>query len=104
MGLRHKEKKYQRKSEETKKLEKINQIIEKMREDEAKAEAERKSRLEELEKTKAKKKAEKLKKEMEKKVRLEKQKMLGRRWEMLRWLTSFLKENQEVWEENRIKR
>ena len=30
--------------------------------------------------------------------------MLGKRWEMLRWLTSFLQENQEAWEESRIER
>ena len=40
----------------------------------------------------------KKKKENEKKDRLERQKILGLRWGMLRWITQYIKENEEEWE------
>ena len=36
--------------------------------------------------------------ENEKKDRLERQKILGLRWGMLRWITQYIKENEEEWE------
>ena len=43
-------------------------------------------------------KRKKMKKENEKKVRLEKAKILGQRWAMAKWITQFIKENQEKWD------
>ena len=106
--LRHKEKKYETKSRKLEileeidnleeKLTEINRIVEKIRIDEEKIEKERKERTEQIKKEKEKRKAEKLRKESLKKERIEKAKVLGKRWEMLRWLTNFLKENKEKWE------
>ena len=30
--------------------------------------------------------------------------MLGKRWEMMKWITSFLKENHDKWEEEMIEK
>ena len=106
--LRHKGKKYETKSirveklKEIKnleeKLKEIKNVVEEIREEEKQAERQRKDRVEKIEKEKVKKKAEKLRKEAQRKEKIEKAKLLGKRWEMLRWLTEFLKENQEKWE------
>ena len=112
--LRHKEKKYNIKSQNLekldeiedleKKLDKINSIVEKMRIEEEMAEKEKKEKLEKIEKEREKRKKEKLSKELEKVERKKKAEMLGKRWEMLRWLTEFLKENQDKWELERLDR
>ena len=43
----------------------------------------------------------KTKKENEKKELLEKQKLLSQRWGMMKWVTEFIKDNQETWEKQR---
>ena len=43
----------------------------------------------------------KIRKENEKKRKLEKQKMLSERWAMLRWITTYIKENQEEWDKEK---
>ena len=106
--LRHKSKKYEVKSKRVEKLDEIEDlkeklkeiknVVEKIRDEEKQVENQRKERVEKIEKEKEKKKAEKLRKEAQRKEKLEKAKLLGKRWEMLRWLTRFLKENQKSWE------
>ena len=112
--LRHKAKKYERKSEKVErldeidnleeKLNKINVIVEELKREEEKAKIEKEKREKEIEKEKKKAKANKLKKESEKIEKLKKAELLGKHWEMLRWLTHFLKENHEKWEEERKER
>ena len=87
--------------QKTWKLEKIDNIVKQICEEEVKVELERRTRLEEIRKEKEKRKKEKLKKENNKRRRLEQAEMLGKRWEMLRWLTEFLKENEEKWEKEK---
>ena len=41
------------------------------------------------------------KKENEKKEKIEKQQQLSQRWAMLRWVTHFIRENQDNWENER---
>ena len=48
-----------------------------------------------------KKEAAKLKREQIRAEKVKKEELLRKRWEMLDWLTSFLEENQEMWEKNR---
>ena len=108
--LRHKGKKYGTKKgvaeldiignlEE--KLEKIEDLVKKLREAEQKEEREKLARQEMLEKIKGKKEAAKLKREQIRAEKAKNEELLRKRWEMLDWLTSFLEENQETWEKNR---
>ena len=106
--LRSKEKKYQSKSdkikriermsEKSEKLELIEKVITELREEEIKHQQEIKTRKERIEKEKIKKQEQKLQRENEKKTRIKKQEMLGERWAMLKWITKFIKENQENWD------
>ena len=73
-------------------------MISELKKEEEKYNHEKKLREEELEKEKRKKEEIKKRKDNEKKNRLEKQKMLGLRWGMLRWVTQYIKENEEDWE------
>ena len=112
--MRSKEKNYERKSEKVERLEKIEKLDEKLkmiekitkeiRDEERKLEQAEKKRQEEISKERKKKIEEKLKKENEKKVRLEKAKMLGQRWAMTKWITQFIKENQEKWDLEKIEK
>ena len=86
------------------KLEMIEKITREIKEEERKIEDERKKRQEVIKNEKRKKMEIKLKKENEKKERLEKSKMLGQRWAMAKWVTQFIKENQENWEKERIEK
>ena len=106
--LRSKERKYERKHEQVERLERINdkeeklkkveETIRELKEKEEEYEREKERRKMELEKEKTKKKEIKLRKEHEKKEKLEKAKILGLRWAMLRWVTQYIKENEENWE------
>ena len=106
--LRSKERKYERKHEQVERLERINdkeeklkkveETIRELKEKEEEYEREKERRKMELEKEKTKKKERKLRKENEKKEKLEKAKILGLRWAMLRWVTQYIKENEENWE------
>ena len=112
--LRSKEKNYERKAEKVERLEKITRLEDKLemiekitreiKEEETKIEDERRKRQEVIKNEKRKKMEIKLKKENEKKERLEKSKMLGQRWAMAKWVTQFIKENQENWEKERIEK
>ena len=112
--LRSKEKNYERKAEKVERLEKITRLEDKLemiekitreiKEEERKIEDERRKRQEVIKNEKRKKMEIKLKKENEKKERLEKSKMLGQRWAMAKWVTQFIKENQENWEKERIEK
>ena len=48
-----------------------------------------------------KKVQEKYKKEEEKKQRIEKQRKVQQHWEMLKWVTNYINENQDNWEQQR---
>ena len=69
-------------------------MIAELKEEEEKYEHEKKKREEEITREKTKKREIQRKKENEKKDRLERQKMLGLRWGMLRWVTNYIKENE----------
>ena len=109
--LRNKEKKYERKPEKVVRLEQlekmenkldmIDKVLEELREDERKQKEEKKRREELLLKEWRKKVERKTKKENEKKELLEKQKLLSQRWGMIKWVTEFIKANQETWETQR---
>ena len=45
-----------------------------------------------------------MKKEHDRKTRIEKAKLLGDRWAMLRWISNFIKENEEKWTKERIEK
>ena len=81
--LHSKEKKYERKSENAQRLERIKNLEEKL--------AVIAKKIEEL-------------REEERELEKEKAKLLGKRWEMMKWITSFLKENHDKWEEERIEK
>merc|ERR1711942_643448 len=83
------------------KLNKINAIVEEIKREEERAKIEKEKREKEIEEEKKKAKANKLKKESEKIEKLKRAELLGKHWEMLRWLTHFLKENHEKWEKER---
>ena len=112
--LRNKEKKYERKpeivkrleriAEKEEKLEMIRKTLKELKETEENHRREMQRRKETLEKEKKKKLEQQLKKEHEKKNRLEKQKILGERWAMLRWITQYIKENQDKWAEEKLER
>ena len=85
-------------SEKSEKLELIEKVITELREEEIKHQQEIKTRKERIEKEKIKKQEQKLQRENEKKTRIKKQEMLGERWAMLKWITKFIKENQENWD------
>ena len=77
----------------------IEKIAKEISDEERKLEDAEKKRQEEMNKEKKKKIEEKRrKKENEKKVRIEKAKILGQRWAMAKWITQFIKENQERWD------
>ena len=63
-----------------------------------------KKRQEEIDKERKKKQENKLKKEHDRKTRIEKAKLLGDRWAMLRWISNFIKENEEKWTKERIEK
>ena len=83
------------------KLEKIEALVKKLREEEQKEEREKLARQEMLEKIKGKKEAAKLKREQIRAEKAKNEELLRKRWEMLDWLTSFLEENQKTWEKNK---
>ena len=107
--LRGKEKKYERKTEKTEQLERIStmeeklilieETIEKIKEEEKKQTEEKKRLDEKLLKEWRKKVRDKEKKEIEKQNRLRKQETASQRWSMLRWITNFISENSDRWEE-----
>ena len=73
-------------------------MLNELKEEEEKYNREKKLKEKELETEKKKKEEIKKRKDNEKKDRIEKQKMLGLRWGMLRWVTQYIKENEDEWE------
>ena len=110
--LRTKENKNERKSEKVEKLEQvekmeeklqmIKRLIQELREEEEKHEEEK--REEKLLKEWRKKIEAKTRRENERKTQLEKQKLLHQRWEMMKWVTEFIKTNQDKWEKERLEK
>lgn len=96
--LRNKEKVLARKSDWQERLDKISSLEDKLKKlQEISEEIERKHQ--EMEERKAQ---EKIKKERERQEKILKAEKLRQKWEMLRWVTSFLSENQEMWEQERL--
>ena len=83
------------------KLRMIETILEEIREENKKFEEEKNKMNEKLNKEKKTRQEQKIRKENEKKRKLEKQKMLSERWAMLRWITTYIKENQEEWDKEK---
>ena len=73
-------------------------MLNELKEEEEKYNREKKLKEKELENEKKKKEEIRKRKDNEKKDRIEKQKMLGLRWGMLRWVTQYIKENEDEWE------
>ena len=109
--LRSKSKKFERKDPNIDKLNKlkkleeklelINKIIKEQREEEIERKKEEVEKKEKINRELKKKAKAKEKRDQEKKERLIKQEMLSRRWEMLRWITNFIDEHKDSWEEER---
>ena len=107
----NKGKKKNRETTTEEKIENIQEILERIREEDKmrrlereKLAAERRQRQEEIRNEKMKREeqvklaAEKRRERIEKRIRLEK------RFETIRWVTSFIEENQEKWEKEKIER
>ena len=82
----------------------IEELLEEIRKEKTKLENERKEKAEKsLQKWRQRLK-EKEMKEQEKKEKLEKEKALSKHWEMMKWVTKFIDENKEKWEEEQIEK
>ena len=109
--FRTKEKKQVQNTDRTEKLEQlekledklkmIENILEEIKETKRKFEEKEKERKEQQTKEWRKKVAIKDKKEQEKKLQIEKQRIKSQHWEMLRWVTRFIQENQENWDKRK---
>ena len=89
------------------KIEKIEEAIEKVREESKRREKVREEKKKEREKLELKREKwieEKLRMEDERKERLKLQKKLKEVWDMMRWVTEYLEENNEVWEKEKMER
>ena len=112
--LRGKEKKYKRTSETTQRLENIKNMENKLSAiEELLEEIEKEKEKIKMEKKEQEKKSleiwrrkikEKDKKEQEKKEKMRKCEALNKHWEMMKWITQFIDENKEKWEEEQIEK
>ena len=112
--LRNKEKKMEISQENAQKLDKISDlekkisaidnILENLREEKKKHKLETEERKEKMKTEWRKKVQEKYKKENERKEQLEKQTIGKKHWEMLRWVTGYIKDNQDQWETERLEK
>ena len=83
------------------KLKMIEEILMKIREEKKRFAEEQKEIKEKLDKEWKKKVEIKYRKEPEKREKLRKQALLSQYWEMLRWVTDFIHQNQEEWEKKK---
>ena len=89
------------------KLEKLEEIVERIKAEKKKREEDKeieKTRREKLLKEHKIKQEKMLRMEQEKRERIKIQKMLETRWEMARWITSYIVENEKKWEKEKIER
>ena len=83
------------------KLETINKILNDLQQEKEQLKEDNETRKKKINDEWRKKVKEKYRKEEEKKQQIEKQRRIQQHWEMLKWVTNYINENQDNWEQQR---